>query len=182
MSQSRIHCDWQVAPLNRRRVVAFVNAYLLRMTDYLNAFANRAERLILETERQLHAIDIKLQLLEAKLAAIPDPTPQLGSAAVENSRTDVVKDVESTQAQVAPASTDLASTSKSLEATSHTATESAQVNAAVKAEPANAEQNVLLVKDDPAFAKYFKMLKLGVVEPAVKLKMQSEGVDPAILE
>ncbi|PIO68221.1 hypothetical protein TELCIR_09993, partial [Teladorsagia circumcincta] len=42
--------------------------------------------------------------------------------------------------------------------------------------------NVLLVKDDPAFAKYFRMLKLGVVEPAVKLKMHSEGVDPSILD
>uniref|UniRef100_A0A0K0CU65 WASH_WAHD domain-containing protein n=1 Tax=Angiostrongylus cantonensis TaxID=6313 RepID=A0A0K0CU65_ANGCA len=41
---------------------------------------------------------------------------------------------------------------------------------------------VVLVKDDPAFTKYFRMLKLGVVEAAVKLKMQSEGVDPSLLD
>ncbi|VDM56499.1 unnamed protein product [Angiostrongylus costaricensis] len=43
-------------------------------------------------------------------------------------------------------------------------------------------KSVVLVKDDPAFTKYFKMLKLGVVEAAVKLKMQSEGVDPSLLD
>uniref|UniRef100_A0A1I7WW98 BTB domain-containing protein n=1 Tax=Heterorhabditis bacteriophora TaxID=37862 RepID=A0A1I7WW98_HETBA len=43
-------------------------------------------------------------------------------------------------------------------------------------------QSVLLVKDDPSLAKYFKMLKMGVVEQAVKLKMISEGVNPLLLE
>lgn len=36
--------------------------------------------------------------------------------------------------------------------------------------------------DDTRYRKFFKMLQFGVPAPAVKLKMQTEGVDPSILE
>jgi len=39
-----------------------------------------------------------------------------------------------------------------------------------------------LLKDDPLFAKYFKMLKMHLPPPAVKQKMRAEGVDPDILD
>lgn len=35
--------------------------------------------------------------------------------------------------------------------------------------------------DHPVYNKYFKMLKLGIPEQAIKIKMASEGVDPAFL-
>jgi hypothetical protein len=39
-----------------------------------------------------------------------------------------------------------------------------------------------LLKDDPQYAKYFKMLKMHLPPPAVKQKMTSEGLDPSILD
>ena len=39
-----------------------------------------------------------------------------------------------------------------------------------------------MLKDDPLFAKYFKMLKMHLPPPAVKQKMRTEGVDPDILD
>ncbi|KAJ3657951.1 hypothetical protein Zmor_009726 [Zophobas morio] len=64
---------------------------------------------------------------------------------------------------------------------------------------ANSELNLPVVKDedeeetkesvvevdlsiDPRYQKFFKMLQFGVPPAAVKLKMQSEGVDPNILD
>ncbi|KIH50702.1 hypothetical protein ANCDUO_19216, partial [Ancylostoma duodenale] len=130
----------EVAPLNRRRIVAFVNCYILKMTDFLNDFANRAEGLILESERQLHAVDIKLQLLEAKLAGIPDP-----GAKQQDSQN----------------SSSVGNAKQSVAAAPVTAATSVQPPAPANPELAAVEQeNVLLVKDDPAFAKYFRMLKL----------------------
>lgn len=38
------------------------------------------------------------------------------------------------------------------------------------------------LKDDPRFAKYFKMLAMHCPLPAVKQKMAAEGLDPAILD
>ena len=42
--------------------------------------------------------------------------------------------------------------------------------------------SALKLKDDPLFAKYFKMLKMHLPPPAVKQKMRAEGVDPDILD
>lgn len=36
--------------------------------------------------------------------------------------------------------------------------------------------------EDPRFTRFFKMIHVGVPLPAVKLKMESEGVDSSILE
>jgi hypothetical protein len=41
---------------------------------------------------------------------------------------------------------------------------------------------VLLLKDDPKYAKYFRMLGMHLPKEAVAIKMQADGLDPAILE
>ena len=38
------------------------------------------------------------------------------------------------------------------------------------------------LKDDPQYAKYFKMLKMGLPKGAVVVKMSAEGLDPAVLD
>ena len=38
------------------------------------------------------------------------------------------------------------------------------------------------VKDDPRFLPFFKMLRLGVVIPHIKMQMQAKGLDPNLLD
>merc|ERR1712185_665329 len=38
------------------------------------------------------------------------------------------------------------------------------------------------LKDDPQYAKYFKMLKMGLPKGAVVVKMSAEGLDPSVLD
>ena len=38
------------------------------------------------------------------------------------------------------------------------------------------------ISSDPRYVKYFKMLHFGVPKPAVKLKMEQEGLDSSLLE
>ena len=38
------------------------------------------------------------------------------------------------------------------------------------------------LKDDPAYAPYFKMLKVGLPKPVVAQKMKKDGLDPAVLD
>ncbi|KAK6060209.1 hypothetical protein COOONC_02141 [Cooperia oncophora] len=151
----------QVAPLNRRRVVAFVNCYLYKMIDFLNAFANRAERAILEAERQLRAADIKLQLLEAKLASIPDST--LDAAELQSERSKQM----AAPSQTPPVGNEPKAESlqnPDVKENSQAAAPPAAIEAvrseAARHETSTTAPHVLLVKDDPAFAKYFKMLKM----------------------
>lgn len=44
------------------------------------------------------------------------------------------------------------------------------------------EQTGVKASEDPRFAKFFKFVKIGAKAAAVKLQMQTEGVDPTILE
>ena len=38
------------------------------------------------------------------------------------------------------------------------------------------------ITQDPQYAKYFRMVQFGVPLQAVQLKMQTEGLDPSVLE
>lgn len=40
----------------------------------------------------------------------------------------------------------------------------------------------LLIRDDPAFTKYFKLLQLGMPVEQAKLKMTAESLDPTVLD
>lgn len=40
----------------------------------------------------------------------------------------------------------------------------------------------LLIKDDPEFKKYFKLLQMGMPIEQAKLKMAAEKLDPSVLD
>ena len=52
----------------------------------------------------------------------------------------------------------------------------------VVAEEAVPEVDVMKVKDDPMYKKYFKMLMVGIPKPVVAHKMTMDGLDGAILD
>ncbi|XP_078495968.1 WASH complex subunit 3-like [Ciona intestinalis] len=43
-------------------------------------------------------------------------------------------------------------------------------------------ENFVKVKDDPRYAKYLKMVMVGVPKPAIANKMRLDGLDPALLD
>lgn len=43
-------------------------------------------------------------------------------------------------------------------------------------------ENVLTIRNDPRFEPFFKMLKLGVPDGAVRIKMQTAGLDPNFID
>lgn len=51
-----------------------------------------------------------------------------------------------------------------------------------KEEAGAAEGEKVPIGEHPKYAKFFKMLKVGLPPPAVKNKMQQEGLDPAMLD
>jgi hypothetical protein len=44
------------------------------------------------------------------------------------------------------------------------------------------EAPAVAIKDDPKFAKYFKMLAMHLPRPAVEQKMKADGLDPKVLD
>lgn len=51
-----------------------------------------------------------------------------------------------------------------------------------KQSEAETPNNLIKISDSSTYKKYFKMLKVGIPNPAVKQKMASEGLDPNLLD
>ncbi|KAH8263618.1 hypothetical protein KR044_011646 [Drosophila immigrans] len=61
----------QIPPLNQKRILAFVNHFLISTCTFLNEFALNCETKFVQLERQLQRTEAALIILEAKLASIP---------------------------------------------------------------------------------------------------------------
>ncbi|EDW04101.1 WASH complex subunit 3 [Drosophila grimshawi] len=61
----------QIPPLNQKRILAFVNHFLISTCTFLNEFALNCETKFMQMERQLQRTEAALIILEAKLASIP---------------------------------------------------------------------------------------------------------------
>jgi WASH complex subunit CCDC53 len=53
---------------------------------------------------------------------------------------------------------------------------------AAPAAPAAPAADVVMIKDDPRYKKYFVMLRVGVGIPQIQMKMQQDGLDPSVIE
>ncbi|KAH8341252.1 hypothetical protein KR059_001557 [Drosophila kikkawai] len=149
-------CSLQVPPLNQKRILAFVNHFLVNTCNFLNEFALGCETKFVEMERQLQKTEASLIILEAKLASIPtDHVPNEGASVPAQSEKPT--EVPMPDSEIAPVSE---------EPVDETPAEPVGVRAC----------------EDVRYKKFFKMLHVGVPAPAVKQKMQSEGLEPRILE
>ncbi|XP_064537683.1 WASH complex subunit 3 [Drosophila montana] len=139
----------QIPPLNQKRILAFVNHFLISTCTFLNEFALNCETKFVRMERQLQRTEAALIILEAKLASIPVDNE------ADNSSTPQVN-IE--------------------------ATISDEIDKPAAEEPTEVEVKGVKVCEDIHYKKFFKMLHVGVPAPAVKIKMQTEGLDPHLLD
>ncbi|VDD90732.1 unnamed protein product [Enterobius vermicularis] len=178
----------QVPPLDIKRVIAFVNHFVMRDVQLINSFAVNAERRVLEIENRIKKLTVELQLLEAKLDSIPS-IQEAGTSKDTRSGEPVFSKTSETVGSGSVAdpsltlqlpSTDVITDSLSAEKMpekSEPAAESEESRGKVE----NQLTKKIKAQDDPRYAKYFKMLRLGVLEAAVKQKMATDGIDPEIL-
>lgn len=113
------------------------------------------------------------------MASIPDlDSPAKKEPATAQSQpADTATDSGSQEAATTP--TDNSATApESTESPGHSNENPAENVSSAESTPADGVK----ASDDTRYRKFFKMLQFGVPAPAVKLKMQTEGVDPSILE
>ncbi|GMF20416.1 unnamed protein product [Phytophthora fragariaefolia] len=112
----------------------------------------------------------KVNPLEAMLARRTAPSPPPAAAQEEASGAAHPLAAMLKQRQAAP-QTPVAATA-----------EVASPSSAPAADGTSTAKDQTPLKDHPTYQKYFKMLKVGLPPPVVKHKMQSENVDPAVLD
>nr|XP_042707463.1 WASH complex subunit 3 isoform X2 [Chrysemys picta bellii] len=118
---------------------------------------------------RIQQIETTLNILDAKLSSIPgleDVKFEVSSANINSV----------TNGPVPQASTDQHSVSVSPQSEQNNIHEIGQQKTEAAAE------NVMTVAKDPRYARYLKMVQVGVPVMAIRNKMISEGLDPDLLE
>ncbi|XP_067392266.1 WASH complex subunit 3 isoform X3 [Emydura macquarii macquarii] len=158
----------KVPAIQQKRTVAFLNQFVVHTVQFLNRFSTVCEELSALSLR-IQQIETTLNILDAKLSSIPGLEDV--KFEVSNANMNSV-----TNGPVPQATTDQHSLSVSPQSEQNSIHETGQQKTEVAAE------NAMTVAKDPRYARYLKMVQVGVPVMAIRNKMISEGLDPDLLE
>ncbi|XP_015096075.1 WASH complex subunit 3 isoform X2 [Camelus dromedarius] len=150
----------KVPAIQQKRTVAFLNQFVVHTVQFLNRFSTVCEELA-DLSLRIQQIETTLNILDAKLSSIPG--------------------LDDVTFEVSPISV----SSITNESHSVTTSEQPQQNSLQDSGPQESEvtpENILTVAKDPRYARYLKMVQVGVPVMAIRNKMISEGLDPDLLE
>uniref|UniRef100_A0A914VJ22 WASH complex subunit 3 n=1 Tax=Plectus sambesii TaxID=2011161 RepID=A0A914VJ22_9BILA len=170
----------EIAAIDQKRLLAFVNFYITRTVRFLNNFAGSTEVKLFQLENRLGRLEGALSLLEAKMDSIPGlesiPVTQPSAERTVSQPVGQVNEaiVHRPEPQVPEVNTAGNPQKEDIEAALESG-ESSQP-------PPPAATTTNPIKTDPRYEKYFKMQKMGVLEMAIKHKMIADGVDPTLLD
>ncbi|KAI6186150.1 hypothetical protein M3Y98_00101400 [Aphelenchoides besseyi] len=151
-------------PLDPKVVIPLINEYLLRISDIQNTCTAKLERALGELECRLDRTETLLCLMEKRLERVELPIlPTIESNVSLPSQIPTSSHSEVINESKIDIPIDQPSEEK------------------VDEVPLIVETNKTKVSEHPTYAKYFKMIRLGIPEAAVKQKMGAEGFDPNIL-
>ncbi|XP_062348080.1 WASH complex subunit 3 isoform X4 [Cinclus cinclus] len=151
----------KVPAIQQKRTVAFLNQFVVHTVQFLNRFSTVCEEKLSALSLRIQQIETTLNILDAKLSSIPgleDVKFEVSSANVSSV----------TNGPVAQAATDQ-------QTSNNTQEEGLQKTEVVT-------ENVTTVAKDPRYARYLKMVQVGVPVMAIRNKMISEGLNPDLLE
>lgn len=173
----------KVEPLNQKRTLAFLNNWTMNTVSFLNQFSSVCESKLAAVDSRLQRTEDALSILEAKLSSIPGlEDVKATPSAVAPSQLSVEAD-----SPAAEGSTTTAAAAKGAAGDGSTAAVAGATVAETEAKEAYSEQAATEtsrppISSDPRYSSYFKMVSVGVPAQAVKLKMASQGLDPALLD
>ncbi|AWO98149.1 putative WASH complex subunit CCDC53 isoform 2 [Scophthalmus maximus] len=137
----------KVPAIQQRRVVAYLNQFVVHTVRFLNRFSTVCEEKLANISLRIQQIETTLCILEAKLSSIPG---------LEDVTIDGISQQQTAQAN--------------------------GPTAASQSQAAAAAENVMTVAKDPRYARYLKMVQVGVPVMAIRNKMVLEGLDPNMLD
>ncbi|XP_070785293.1 WASH complex subunit 3 [Enoplosus armatus] len=163
----------QVPAIQQRRIVAYLNQFVVHTVRLLNRFSTVCEEKLSNISLRVQQIETTLSILEAKLSSIPglenvtieglsqrQPAQANGPTTASQSQTD------------APPAETLPPPEPDQTVPEPAATQKAEA----------AAENVMTVAKDPRYARYLKMVQVGVPVMAIRNKMVLEGLDPNLLD
>lgn len=142
-----------------------------------------------QIQQKLFKIESALRILECKLESLPTPPTQPNTSeniTTLSSKSAIAQNTSGTFEASTPevASQEISSQQQSEHAENpvpQMVDNKTSEKSAENTDDDDNKTNKNNVREDPRYAKYFKMMYVGVPPAAIMQKMASEGVDPAIL-
>ncbi|XP_010379596.1 WASH complex subunit 3 isoform X2 [Rhinopithecus roxellana] len=150
----------KVPAIQQKRTVAFLNQFVVHTVQFLNRFSTVCEEKLADLSLRIQQIETTLNILDAKLSSIPG--------------------LDDVTVEVSPLNVTSVTNGAHPEATSEQPQSSTQDSGLQESEVS--AENILTVAKDPRYARYLKMVQVGVPVMAIRNKMISEGLDPDLLE
>ncbi|XP_075407211.1 WASH complex subunit 3 isoform X2 [Tenrec ecaudatus] len=150
----------KVPAIQQKRTVAFLNQFVVHTVQFLNHFSTVCEEKLSNLSLRIQQIETTLNILDAKLSSIPG--------------------LDDVTVEVSPLSAQSVTNGPQSEATSEQSQNSTQDSGPQESEAA--AENTFTVAKDPRYARYLRMVQVGVPVMAIRNKMTAEGLDPDLLE
>ncbi|XP_076015048.1 WASH complex subunit 3 [Genypterus blacodes] len=159
----------KVPAIQQRRIVAHLNQFIVHTVRFLNRFSTVCEEKLSNISLRIQQIETTLGILEAKLSSIPGldevTVDGVGPQRTVEANGPTASHVDGPSAGPLPP----AETPQS-------------APAVVVAEQKAPAENVMTVAKDPRYARYLKMVQVGVPVMAIRNKMVMDGLDPNLLD
>jgi len=153
-STTRLHASSYYAQgVDTRKMLTIVNHFVTTTTGFLNRLSRVSEERLQKVSRDISRIDVKLKVLEAKLASIKGLESTTADPVPGDSKTEQKEEVGPTTTTTTTAKND---EDEMVELNSKTC--------------------------GAAYTKFFKMVEMMIPLEAVKLKCASAGLDPTLLD
>jgi len=171
-----------VEAIQPKHTVMILNSFVINTTEFLNKFSYWCEKKLSEVSKNIERLEITMNILEAKLASIPGlegayiPTSNAATTSIEAPAAGESLFSGAPPPPPPPGGSSIPPPppqSRALISEEDIPPETPQVEDT---------SGVMKVKDDPKFEKWFKMLRLGVAVPQIKMQMKFNGLDPDLLD
>lgn len=137
-----------------------MNSFIVNTVDFINKFGALAERKLAKVSHAVQRVEIMLTLLEGKLDSVPWLVDGEEPPAIVQEKQEQQQQQQQSEQGDESQSTDAAA-------------------APVAAAPV---ADVITVREDSRYSKYFAMMDKGVVKQALAARLTMEGLDPALLD
>mmetsp|Transcript_42387 Transcript_42387/g.83200 ORF Transcript_42387/g.83200 Transcript_42387/m.83200 type:complete len:299 (+) Transcript_42387:51-947(+) len=177
-----------IKPIPLKKTLMVVNNFIINTTEFMNKFTVLCEGKLAKVSQKTTNLEIMLALLEVKLGSIDWLGGNSGAAASAEGSAPASEPAAAGAPPPPPGPPGAPGAPPPPPAGGPGAPPAPPPPApgapasAEAAAPAAAAFAGPCLKDDPRFAKFFKMRDMGIPVQALIIKMNAEGVDPAVLD
>ncbi|RZF48388.1 hypothetical protein LSTR_LSTR007555 [Laodelphax striatellus] len=172
----------EVPPINQKRLLAFINVFLIDTISLLNGFHQNCESRLQKFDLKMQKLEAELCILESKVWKIICYSTKVNQLVTHLTKA-LLKSIPGLEVDVPkPVVVDAELPQPKVEQVVSNVNLELDVPDSKDADPESESPEEESKPPNPELEKYYRMLRFGVPMEAVKVEMQIDGCDPKLLD